>query len=180
MSVGEYMANITRPLSFPSIPDLPESPDFASLPTPGLPVFPHGLRRGGITEIAGPRCSGRMAAILHILAQATARAEVCAVVDTNDQFHPASAYAARVNLASLVWVRCGKNAEHALRAADLLLHSGGFGVVVLDFCDVKPRVLDRIPISYCIVFGERSKIRLPFFWFVVRLPRPKPRLIRWS
>jgi hypothetical protein len=89
-----------------------------------------------------------MTATLHILAQATARGEVCAVVDTNDQFHPASAYAAGVKLSCLVWVRCGKNAEHALRAADLLLHSGGFGLVVLDLCDVKPQALDRIPISY--------------------------------
>jgi hypothetical protein len=89
-----------------------------------------------------------MAAILHILAQATAQGEICAVVDTNDGFHPASAEAAGVILTRIVWVRCGANAENALRVTDLLLHSGGFGVVVLDLCEVKTRVLDRIPISY--------------------------------
>jgi hypothetical protein len=89
-----------------------------------------------------------MTAILHILAQATAQGEICAVVDTNDGFHPASAEAAGVILTRIVWVRCGANAENALRVTDLLLHSGGFGVVVLDLCEVKTRVLDRIPISY--------------------------------
>lgn len=143
------MANTASPHSFLSIlSDHPDSPNFAPLAVPALGVCPQGFRRGAITEIVGRRSSGRMTAILHILAQATARGEVCAVVDTNDQFHPASAYAAGVKLPCLVWVRCGKNAEHALRAADLLLHSGGFGLVVLDLCDVKPRALDHIPISY--------------------------------
>jgi hypothetical protein len=146
---GEYMANIARRsfLAFPS--ELSStSPDFAPLAVAALQVFPEGLRRGAITEVVGRRSSGLMATSLHVLAQATAQGEICAVIDTNDQFHPASAYAAGVNLTYLIWVRCGKNTEHALRAADLLLHAGGFGLVVLDLCDVKPRVLNRIPISY--------------------------------
>jgi hypothetical protein len=89
-----------------------------------------------------------MTAVLYILAQATAQGEICAVVDTNDGFHPASAEAAGVILSRIVWVRCGANAENALRVTDLLLHSGGFGIVVLDLCEVRARVLDRIPISY--------------------------------
>ena len=86
--------------------------------------------------------------MLHILAQATGSGEICAVVDTDDQFHPASAAAAGVKLANIIWVRCGGNAERSMRAADLLLHSGGFGVVVLDLCEAKPQLLNRIPISY--------------------------------
>jgi hypothetical protein len=125
-----------------------EPPKFPALSTPALPLLKSGLLRGGITEITGARSSGRMAAILHILAQATARGEICAVVDTCNQFHPASAAAAGVILARLVWVRCQNNAEHALRAADLLLHAGGFGVVVLDLCEVKAQALNRIPFSY--------------------------------
>jgi hypothetical protein len=85
---------------------------------------------------------------LHILAQATQRGEICAVIDLHDSFHPMSAVSSGVLLDRVVWVRCRGNAEHALRAADLLLHAGGFGVVLLDLCEASARVLNRIPISY--------------------------------
>jgi hypothetical protein len=62
--------------------------------------------------------------------------------------HPASAVAAGVRLDRLIWVRCHGNAEHAIRSADLLLHAGGFGVVLLDLCEANPRVLNRVPLSY--------------------------------
>ena len=58
------------------------------------------------------------------------------------------AAAAGVSLSQLIWIRCGNNASHALKAADYLLHAGGFGVVVLDLCQVPPRIANRIPISY--------------------------------
>ncbi|MBV8551744.1 MAG: hypothetical protein JOY54_10615 [Acidobacteriaceae bacterium] len=132
---------------------LHEEPKFAPLQAPGLKgVFTKGVLRGGITEIHGRRSSGRMSACLHILAQATIRGEICAVVDWNDSFHPASAAAAGVRLESIVWVRCKGNAEHAIRAADLILHAGGFGVVLLDLCEAPARVLNRIPLSYWFRF----------------------------
>src|SRR5690348_13056114 len=143
------MANTAALPSVSSLGPQPENPPhLPSLPVPALRPFRSGLTRGAITEIVGRRSSGRMTAILHILAQATAQGEICAVVDTNDAFHPASAEAAGVILSRIVWVRCGANAENALRVTDLLLHSGGCGVVVLDLCEVKARALDRIPISY--------------------------------
>ena len=111
-------------------------------------LFTIGLARGIIAEINGGRSSGRTSVSLHILAQATIRGEVCAVVDLYDSFHPASAAAAGVQLDHLLWIRCRGNAEHAIRAADLLLHAGGFGVVLLDLCEASPRVLNRIPLSY--------------------------------
>jgi hypothetical protein len=85
---------------------------------------------------------------MQILAAATARQEVCAVIDLCDSFHPASAAGAGVRLNKLVWVRCGGNAENAIRAADLLLHAGGFGVIILDLCGGNLKVLNRIPLSY--------------------------------
>jgi hypothetical protein len=123
-----------------------------ALQVPALPVLPGGLRRGAIVELLGRRSTGRTAVLLHILAEATNRGEVCAVVDTDDNFHPASAAEAGVELERLVWVRCRGNAEHAMRAADLLLHAGGMGVVVLDLCEVSTRVLNRIPLSYWFRF----------------------------
>jgi hypothetical protein len=125
------------------------APKFEHLPVPAFnSVLEQGMPRGILAEICGRRSSGRTAGCLHVLAQATRRGEICAVVDLNDSFHPASAYAAGVVLERLVWVRCQANPEHAMRAADLLLHAGGFGVVCLDLCEAAPRVLNRIPISY--------------------------------
>jgi hypothetical protein len=124
-------------------------PKFAPLPLPAFhSVLEHGLPRGILAEICGRRSSGRTAGCLHVLAQATRRGEICAVVDLYNSFHPASAQAAGVVLERLVWVRCQANAEHAMRAADLLLHAGGFGVVWLDLCEASARILYRIPVSY--------------------------------
>lgn len=122
---------------------------FAPLPLTRLArLWPNGLPRGTLCEIHGPRSSGRTAVYLHILAQATGRGEICALVDTNDAFDPAAAAAAGVRLERLLWVRCRGNLEHAMRAADLLLHAGGFGMVALDLCEAKPCLLNRIPLSY--------------------------------
>jgi len=47
-----------------------------------------------------------------------------------------------------VVVQCGHRLETALRAADMVLHTGGFGLVVLDLCHTAARALDRVPLSY--------------------------------
>ena len=107
-----------------------------------------GFPRGAISEIIGPDSSGRTTLIHSLLAASTSQFEVCAYVDTNDSFDPVTAAGAGVALSQLVWIRCGHDAGHALKAADYLLHSGGFGVIVLDLCQVSPRVANRIPISY--------------------------------
>src|SRR5580704_15391763 len=77
-----------------------------------------GLPRGCLTEIIGPASSGRTTLLVSILAEATARDEVCALVDAEDSFDPTSAAAAGVRLERLLWVRSSHNAEHALKAAD--------------------------------------------------------------
>ena len=69
--------------------------------------------------------------------------EVCALVDAEDAFSPHSAADAGVQLERLLWVRCGHSAEHALKAADLLIQGGGFGLVVMDLGDTPPA--DRAP-----------------------------------
>ncbi len=132
-----------------TLPVTQEASNFIPLQSEALKgLFPAGLARGAIAEVSGRRSSGRTAICLHILAQATARGEVCAVVDLDDSFHPASAVVAGVKLSRVIWVRCGGNAEHAMRAADLLLHARGFGVVLLDLCEADARALNRIPLSY--------------------------------
>jgi hypothetical protein len=106
-----------------------------------------GLPRGGLTELVGPASSGRTALTLAILAAMTAREEACAWVDAQDAFDPLSAWAAGTELERLLWVRC-RNIEQTLRAADMLIHGGGFGMVVLDLSNVAPRTVRRVPLSF--------------------------------
>ena len=106
-----------------------------------------GLPRGCLTEIFGPASSGRSSLLASILAAATQRQEVCALVDAEDSFDPLSAAAAGVRLERLLWVRCGHNAEHALKAADLLIQGGGFGLVAMDLGDTPPAIARRISLT---------------------------------
>jgi len=105
------------------------------------------LPRGCLTEIVGPASSGRTTILHAVLAAATARGEICAIADSEDAFDPATAQAAGVRLDNLIWVRCGHNAEHALKAADLLIQGGGFGVVAIDLGDTPPLTARRISLT---------------------------------
>jgi hypothetical protein len=118
------------------------------LPRETLRTGPLVFPRGAIAEIVGADSSGRTTVAYSLLAAATAKEEICAFVDTYDSFDPVSAAACGVVLSQLVWIRCGKNVEHALKSADLLIHAGGFGVVVLDLCQIAPRAANSIPLSY--------------------------------
>jgi hypothetical protein len=106
-----------------------------------------GLPRGALTEIVGEASSGRTSLLLSILSEATARQETCALVDSEDAFDPHSAAAAGVRLERLIWVRSAHNAEHALKAADLLVQGGGFGLVILDLGDTPPITARRISLT---------------------------------
>ncbi len=128
--------------------------DWQSRPAPecvpsGIPALDEatgGLPRGCLTEIFGPPSSGRTSLLLSILAQATHRDEVCALVDAEDAFDPASASTAGVHLDRLLWVR-SNSAEHALKAVDLLIQGGGFGMVVLDLGDTPAAMARRISLT---------------------------------
>jgi recA bacterial DNA recombination protein len=125
---------------------------FPALDIPCISLWKQGLQRGSIAEIIGRRSSGRTACLLHVLAQATQKGEICALVDTHNRFDPASAEKSGVRLQHLLWVRCGSKVEHAIRATDLLLHAGGFGIVVLDLCETNYKHLNKIPLSYWFRF----------------------------
>jgi hypothetical protein len=132
-----------------------------------------GCPRGRITEIAGPVSSGRTTLLHSILAEASRLGEFCALVDTSNSFDPHSAAAAGVNLKRLVWIRCGGNADHAMRAADLLIHGGGFGVVAMDLCEVTPQMLRRIPLSYWYRFRRAIETTPCAFVLLSREPQAK-------
>ncbi len=139
-ALGDHFA---APLTFRPRPAL----ELVSSGVPEVDSLTGGLPRGAITEIFGPPSSGRTSLLITMLAATAARQEACALVDASDTFDPASAAAAGLALERLLWVRCTGNPEHALKAADLLVQGGGFGLVALDLGDIPARIARRIPLS---------------------------------
>ncbi|HWR54110.1 MAG TPA: hypothetical protein VN428_23570 [Bryobacteraceae bacterium] len=114
---------------------------------PELDAVTGGLPRGAITDLYGSASSGRTSLLLSTLAEATVRQEVCAVIDSSDAFDPASAAASGADLARILWIRCSGRPDRALKAADMLVQAGGFGLVALDFAGVAASVTRRIPLA---------------------------------
>jgi len=110
-----------------------------SLPVPrlasGVPALDAltggGLPRGRVSEIAGPDSAGRTALGLALLAATTRSGALAAWIDPDDAFDPASAAAAGVELARVLWVRA-PGLRAALRAAERVLEAQGFPLVLLD------------------------------------------------
>jgi hypothetical protein len=107
-----------------------------------------GLPEGAITEVSGVRSAGRTTFYHAALAAATGCGELCAVIDGSDAFDPASAAGGGVRLERLLWVQCHQDVQDTLKAADLILHGGGFRLVVLDLCDLAPVELQRVPAAW--------------------------------
>jgi hypothetical protein len=117
-----------------------------------------GLPRGQLSELSGPCSSGRMTLLLQLMAAATQRGEIVALVDTCDRLDVASAAAAGVALDRLLWVRGDGRpgtgdrgletaVDRALKALNLVLQAGGFSLVAIDLADVPPARLRQIPFT---------------------------------
>jgi recA bacterial DNA recombination protein len=104
-----------------------------------------GMRRGHLSEIVGGRSAGCTTLWLAMAAAATSRGEVVALIDTCDRFDPVSAEAAGLDLSRLLWVRESGNADRALKAMNLVLQAGGFGLVAFDLGDVRGPALRQFP-----------------------------------
>jgi hypothetical protein len=66
-----------------------------------------GLPVGELTEMIGAECSGRTELALSFVAKLTQADKFCAWVDVSNALSPESAAACGVDLARLLWVRCG-------------------------------------------------------------------------
>ena len=64
-----------------------------------------GLPRGHLSEVIGPRSSGRLAIVVSALAGATLRGEAVALIDPLDMFDPLSASANGIDFQRMLWVR---------------------------------------------------------------------------
>ena len=121
-----------------------------------------GLPRGHLSEVIGPRSSGRLAILTAALAGATARGEAVALIDPLDMFDPVSASATGVDFQRMLWVRgepsssarvslsceygtLQKSLDRALKALNIVLQAGGFGLVVLDLAEVAAQTIKRLP-----------------------------------
>jgi hypothetical protein len=119
-----------------------------------------GFPRGQLSELVGPRSAGRTSLLLRMLAAATARGELVAVVDALDMLDVESAVAAGVDLDRLLWIRghvvtnqglCRdlnqRALEQAIRAFTLVLQAGNFGLVVFDVAEAPADALRRLPFT---------------------------------
>src|SRR4029079_2594107 len=119
-----------------------------------------GLPRGQLSELVGPRSSGRTSLLLQTLAASTARGELVALVDALDMLDVESAAAAGIDLARLLWIRghvvtnpglCAdmnqRALEQAIRAFPLVLQAGNFGLVVLDVAEAPAQAIRRLPFT---------------------------------
>jgi recA bacterial DNA recombination protein len=99
-----------------------------------------GWPRAALSEISGRRSSGRTAILRAALAAAIAAGEAAALVDTGGTLDARAAAASGLALPALLWIRCAP--AQALKATDLVVAAGGFGMAVLDLCDARLRVPD--------------------------------------
>lgn len=132
-----------------------------------------GLPRGEISELVGPRSSGRTSLLWAWLGAATRRGELAALVDAFDRADPESAAAFGVRLDRLLWVRgqpltCTAGAvdpvwqpgvravegpgtlleraiDRALKALALVLQAGVCQAAALDLADAPLAALRRLP-----------------------------------
>jgi hypothetical protein len=133
-----------------------------------LDALTGGLPRGCLTEIYGLPSSGRTSITLSVIAAATRRPEACALVDVSNAFDPHSAAASGIDLRQLLWIRCDSAAgkkipasshpatptqaamsrmAQALKVIDLLVQSGGLGLIVIDLGDLPHSASRRIPLA---------------------------------
>lgn len=94
-----------------------------------------------------------------------------AFVNASDCFDPVLAEASGIDLSRVLWVRCTKRyrklnaAEQAFKAADILLHNGGFEIIVVDLCGVAERLIKKVPLTTWHRFSrvaERTSTTLVF------------------
>ncbi len=111
-----------------------------------------GIPRGRISEITGRAGSGKTSLAASFAASATQCGEVAAWLDSSGSFDPESMTAAGVELGRVLWasivttkatgddriarpsfLSLTRRQSRIVKAAELVLEAGGFGLVVIDF-----------------------------------------------
>jgi len=97
-----------------------------------------GWPRAALAELRGRRSSGRTAILYASLARSIEAGQTVALVDSGGALDPRCAEAAGIALPRLLWIR--SEPDQALKAADMVVGAGGFGMVALDLGDDRLRV----------------------------------------
>lgn len=147
----------------------------------GIPALNQriGIPRGCLTEVCGPASSGRTTLMLSCVREVTRRGECCAWIDASSAFDPYSAAANGVVLGRLLIVRCAAPhpkltpIDKAVRAVDMLIHDGGFAMIVLDLADIAPRLAQKIPLSYWYRFRRAAETTSSCFVIMEQQPFAK-------
>jgi recA bacterial DNA recombination protein len=151
----------TLTTALPPLPVETDEEEYASRRTGVTTLDQHGgFPRGQLSELVGPRSSGRASLLTSLLASASGRGVLVALVDVLDMFDLESAREAGVALDRLLWIRghvavqpgfCRDSnqraMEQAIRALTLVLQSGHFGVVVFDAGEAPVETLRRLPFT---------------------------------
>ncbi|HZC46064.1 MAG TPA: hypothetical protein VE243_06280, partial [Candidatus Acidoferrum sp.] len=134
-----------------------------------------GIPRGRISEITGRAGSGKTSIAASFAAFATRRGEVAAWLDASGSFDPESMAAAGVELRRMLWASMttasrmtratlpharfagllARRQSAIVKAAELVLEAGGFGLVVVDFGEA-PRTLAHASALRIARAAERS------------------------
>ena len=128
-----------------------------------------GIPRGRISEITGRAGSGKTSIAASFAKSATHRGEVAAWLDASGTFDPESMAAAGVELGRMLWASMttatrmprvatsplARRQSAIIKAAELVLEAGGFGLVVLDFGEA-PRALTHASALRIARAAERS------------------------
>jgi hypothetical protein len=128
-----------------------------------------GIPRGRISEITGRPGSGKTSIAASFAASATHRGEVAAWLDSSGSFDPESMAAAGVELRRMLWASMtaasrmprfatsllARRQSAIVKAAELVLEAGGFGLVVIDFGET-PRALTHASALRIARAAERS------------------------
>jgi hypothetical protein len=111
-----------------------------------------GIARGRVSEFIGRIGAGRTSLAASFAAAATRRGEVVGWIDAASAFDPSSMVAAGVDTACVLWVSVreatvarrlqnrspfARRQSALLKAAELVLDAGGFGLIVIDFGDFR-------------------------------------------
>ena len=137
-----------------------------------------GLPRGQVSELAGAAVpagvagqptAGRTTVLQQLMAAATQRGELVALIDACDRLDVESAVAAGIDLDRFLWIRGSGlplithrgvaesrgqermaldcSVDRALKALTLVVQAGGFGLVAIDLADIPMPVLKRLPFT---------------------------------
>lgn len=102
----------------------------SGLPELDAGLLPGGFVRGQISVLSGQAGTGRMTVAAHVVAAETRRGRAVAWIDVERTLYPPALARLGVELERLLLVR-PERPERAVKAAELVVDAGVFGVVVL-------------------------------------------------